>query len=48
MEVVIDTNIIISALLKDGFSRKLILNEKFKFITPSYTISEISKYKRYA
>ncbi len=45
MEFVIDTNRIIASLIKDGISRKILLNEKFNFITPDYTISEILKYK---
>jgi len=45
MNLVIDTNIIISALLKDSFIRKIILNKHFNLITPSYTLSEIMKYK---
>jgi predicted nucleic acid-binding protein len=45
MKLVVDTNIIISALLKDGFIRKIIINRQFKLLTPAYSLSEISKYK---
>jgi len=45
MIIVVDTNIIISALIKESIIRKLILNKNFEFITPSYTLSEIEKYK---
>ena len=46
MIIVIDTNAIISAMIKEGLSRELILNKFFDFITPSFTISEITKYKQ--
>lgn len=45
MRLVADTNIIISALLKEGASRKIILDNNFEIITPSYTLSEITKYR---
>ena len=45
MKIIIDTNIIISALIKDNLTRKLILNRKFEFLTPSFTLSEINKHK---
>lgn len=47
MKIVIDTNIIISALLKDSMTRKIILSQKFTFLTPDYTLEEIQKYEEY-
>jgi predicted nucleic acid-binding protein len=44
MELVLDTNIIISALIKKGITRKLLLNKNYIFYTPEYTKNEISKY----
>lgn len=45
MKLVIDTNAIISALIKDGLSRKVITSFYFEFITPSFSLSEILKYE---
>ena len=45
MEVVVDTNIIISSLIKPGITRKIIAEFGLSFITPAYTLSEINKYK---
>jgi len=48
MKFVLDTNITISALIKDNLSRKIITNIEFEFFTPSFSLSEIMKYKNYA
>lgn len=45
MITVIDANPIISALIKPGVSREIIINREFKFVTPSYTLTEIYKHK---
>jgi len=45
MKFVIDTNILMSAIIKNSLTRKIIFDKKFEFITPSYTLSEIDKYK---
>ena len=45
MKFVVDTNIIISSIIKDSLSRKIIFNKNFEFITPSYTLSEINKHR---
>ena len=45
--IVIDTNIIISALIKDGATRKILLDPKFNFIFPEYGLGEIYFYKDY-
>jgi predicted nucleic acid-binding protein len=44
---VIDTNILISALIKDGTTRKILLNSRFNFIFPEYGLREIYFYKDY-
>jgi len=41
MEVVIDTNIFIAALLKEGTTRKLLLNDDLILYAPEYLIEEI-------
>src|SRR3989338_8610780 len=45
MKIVIDTNRIIAAFVKDGTTRKILLNKAFEFVTPDYTITEIDKHK---
>lgn len=40
--LVIDTNKIIAALIKDSLTRKIILHNRF--ITPDFTLKEIKKY----
>ena len=45
MKIVIDTNIIISALLKDSITRKILTDFRFLFLLPSFALSEINKYK---
>jgi len=47
MKFILDTNIIISALIKDSLSRKIITNYPFDFFVPSFAFSEILKYKKY-
>jgi len=46
MKLVIDTNSIISALIKNGISRRIIVSPAIKFIAPDYTLKEISNYKK--
>ena len=43
--IAIDTNIIISALLKDGLKRHLLTNLKLNFVFPEYGLNEIYYYK---
>jgi predicted nucleic acid-binding protein len=47
MKIVIDSNRVIAALLKDSTTRSLLFNKNFEFIAPSYVFSEINKYKDY-
>jgi len=46
MKLVIDTSSIISALIKNGISRRIIFSLAIQFITPDHTLKEISKYKK--
>jgi putative PIN family toxin of toxin-antitoxin system len=41
MEVIIDANIFVAALLKKGATRKLLLNDELVLYTPEYVIEEI-------
>ncbi|MBN1940940.1 MAG: PIN domain-containing protein [Candidatus Diapherotrites archaeon] len=45
MELVVDTNRVIAALIKDGLSRKIILSRKFSLYTVEFGIKEVQKYK---
>ena len=45
MRLVIDTSSIISALIKNGISRRIIVSPAIQFITPDHSLKEISKYK---
>ncbi len=45
--IIIDTNILISALLKDGITRKIIITSGIQLAYPETSLKEIVKYKRY-
>jgi|SRR3989344_1082930 len=45
MRIVVNTNRIIAALIREGISRKILLNRNFDFIVPDDSISEIYKYE---
>lgn len=46
MKLVIDTSSILSALIKNGISRRIIVSPAIQFITPDHSLKEISKYKK--
>ena len=41
MDMVVDANIIFSALIKKGTNYSLLFREEFQFFTPEYIILEI-------
>lgn len=45
MKVVIDTNILMSALIKDSTTRKIIVKSNWEFYYPEVSLNEISKYR---
>lgn len=45
MKLVVDTNILISALIRNSASRKIIFTSNFEFHVPEYAFSEIDKHK---
>lgn len=45
MRVVIDSNRIIAALIKDSTTRKILFDDYFDFIAPEFVKSEIEKYR---
>ena len=47
MRLVVDANIIFSAILKNGLTRKLLLDDRLTLYAPFFLKEEIIKYKRY-
>ena len=45
MKVVIDSNRVIAALIKDSTTRKILFNNNFEFIAPDSITMEVDKYK---
>lgn len=45
MDLVIDANVLFSALIKDSFAYNLFFNEKFHLFTPEYIFTELEKHK---
>lgn len=45
MKLVVDTNRIIASLIKNSLSRRIINHPFLEFITPDYTLQELSKYE---
>mgnify|MGYP001134305648 FL=1 len=44
MKLVIDTSVLIAALMKDSAVRELLLNPFFEFYVPEYCIEEIERH----
>lgn len=45
MKLIIDTNILLSALIKDSKTREILLSSNWKFYYPEMSFHEIRKYK---
>jgi len=45
MDLVVDANVLFSALIKEGFTYNLLFNEKFHLFTPEYIFTELEKHK---
>ncbi len=45
MKILIDTNRIIAALVKESTTRDILFDENFEFVTPDYTLTEIKEHK---
>lgn len=45
MKIVVDTNRIIAAMIKDSISRKILYNKNFEFVCPDHSITEVHKYE---
>ncbi|MBI5065139.1 hypothetical protein HZA97_02775 [Candidatus Woesearchaeota archaeon] len=47
MKILIDTNIVIAALIKNSSAREVILSGKFELFSPEFVMEEINKYKKH-
>ena len=47
MKVILDVNVILSALIRDSTTRKIILNSEFDLYFPEPSLHKIRKYKSY-
>ncbi|MDI6903678.1 MAG: PIN domain-containing protein [Methanocellales archaeon] len=45
MKLVVDTNIIMAAIIRDSATRKLLLNPEFELYLPEYVFSELKRHK---
>ncbi len=45
MKIVIDSNRVLAALIKESTTRKIIFSNDFEFIAPDHLIQEVRKYK---
>ena len=46
MNIVLDSNVLFSALIKDSLTRKLILEHQGFFFFPGFILNELQKYKK--
>ena len=47
MKIIVDVNVIPSALIRDSTTRKIILNSEFDLYFPEHSLHKIRKYKSY-
>ena len=47
MKIILDVNVILSALIRDSTTRKIILNSEFDLYFPESSLHKIRKYKSY-
>ena len=47
MKIILDVNVILSALIRDSTTRKIILNSQFDFYFSELSLHKIRKYKDY-
>jgi len=46
MKIIIDANILFSALIKDSFTAEMMFNENLELLAPSFLIEEFMKYQK--
>ena len=44
MKVVLDTNVLVSALMRDGYTRTLLLHPDLSLVTPEYALEEVQRH----
>ncbi len=47
MKIIVDTNRVMAALIKEGAAREILRSSKFHFCTLDYVLEELNKHKRY-
>ncbi len=47
MRLVIDSNRVMAALLKNSLTREILLDSRFEFYSPDYLLTELRKHKNY-
>ena len=47
MELIVDANVLFSALIKNSFNAKILFDYNFKFYTPEFLFVELDKYIEY-
>ena len=47
MDLIVDANVLFSALIKEGATKELIFNENFHLFSPEFLFEEFSKYRDY-
>ena len=45
MDLIVDANVLFSALIKDSFAYNLLFSSSFHFFTPEYIFTELEKHK---
>jgi len=45
MKLIVDANILFSALIKDGLTAELLISDKLQFFAPEFLFIEFAKYK---
>ena len=45
MKIVMDSNRVLAAMIKESTTREILFDKTFEFIAPEYIVSEIRKYK---
>jgi len=45
MKIVIDSNRVLAAMIKDSTTRKILLDHMFEFVAPDYILTELRKYE---
>ena len=47
MKIVVDTNVVMSGLIKDSTTRRILALKNIDFFSPDFVVNEINKYRDY-